>query len=112
MRKGLDIPIVVGELGFVTKKKLGKWIDLLGIQASVTRVMAPRTSLMTIGICAGRGRGGAAVLSKFGQLRFFGPQEKFGQGQFLKKFACVCVHVFFFFFSKREIFYFKLKSGW
>ena len=31
--------------------------------------------------------------------RFFGQQEKFGQSQFLKKFACVCVVVVFFFRS-------------
>ena len=47
---------------------------------------------------------------KFGQLRFFGQQEKFGQSQFLKKFACVWVCCFF--FPKRDIFYFKLKSAW
>ena len=49
-----------------------------------------------------RGVGGAA-LPKFGQLRFFGQQEKFGQSHFLKKFTCVCVHVVVFFFE-REIF--------
>ena len=38
---------------------------------------------------AGEG-GGAAAPPEFGQLRVFGQQEKFGQSQFLKKFACVC----------------------
>ena len=52
-----------------------------------------------------QGGGGAAVPPEFGQLRFFGQQEKLGQSQFLKKFACVCVRVFFF-FSERDIFYF------
>ena len=40
----------------------------------------------SIGVWAG----GAAAPPKFGQLRFFGQQEKFGQSQFLKKFAYVC----------------------
>ena len=44
---------------------------------------------------------GAAASPKFGQLRFFGQQEKFGQSQFLKKFACVCACCCFF---RREIF--------
>ena len=41
----------------------------------------------------GRG-GGAAAAPKFGQLRFFGQQEKFGQSQSLKKFARVCACCF------------------
>ena len=53
----------------------------------------------------GRGSGGggwAAALPpppppEFGQFRFFGQQEKFGQSQFLKKFACVCACCCFFF---------------
>ena len=72
-----------------------------------------KLSLLTIGPW---GRGARATVPhfppKFGQLRFFGQQEKFGQSQFLKKFACVCVRVVFFFFSKRNIFYFNLKSAW
>ena len=43
---------------------------------------------------------------KFGQLRFFGLQEKLGQSQFLRKFACVCICVrvvFLFLVSKRDI---------
>ena len=32
----------------------------------------------------GRGARGAAALPNFGQLRFFGQHEKFGQSQFLK----------------------------
>lgn len=42
----------------------------------------------------------------FGQLRFFGLQEKFGQSQFLRKFACVCMCVrvvFLFLVLKRDI---------
>ena len=35
----------------------------------------------------GWGGGMAAVPPKFEQLRLFGQQEKFGQSQFLKKFA-------------------------
>ena len=49
---------------------------------------------------------------KFRQLRFFGQREKFGQSQFLKKYASVCACCFFFFLSKRDISYFKLKSAW
>ena len=45
--------------------------------------------------------GGATAPSKFGQLRFFGSQEKFGQSQFLKKSVRVCVRVVFF---RRAIF--------
>ena len=52
--------------------------------------------IIIIGVRAGGARGAAAP-PKFGQLRFFGQQEKFGQSQFLKKFLC-------FFFSKRLIF--------
>ena len=43
----------------------------------------------------GRGGGGAAAPPKFGQLGFFGRQEKFGQSQFLKNFACVYAFCFF-----------------
>ena len=42
----------------------------------------------------------------FGQLRFFGQQEKFGQSQFLHKFPCFLSSFFSF---ERYIFYFKLK---
>ena len=42
------------------------------------------------------GEGGCSPPPKFGQLSFFGQQEKFGQSQFLKKFPC----------------YFNLKSAW
>ena len=57
-----------------------------------------------IGVRAGGARGAAAP-PKFGQLRFFGQQEKFGQSQFLKKFPC-------FFFEEIDIFYFNLESAW
>ena len=57
-----------------------------------------------IGVRAGGARGAAAP-PKFGQLSFFGQQEKFGQSQFLKKFPC-------FFFEEIDIFYFNLKSAW
>ena len=50
---------------------------------------------------------GSCRSPKFGQLEFIGQQEKFGQSQFLKKFACVCAC---FFCSKRDISYFKLVS--
>ena len=56
-----------------------------------------------IGVWAG-GAGGLQPpppQKKLGQLRFFGQEEKSGQSQFLKKFACVCVCCFF---SKRNIF--------
>ena len=59
----------------------------------------------TIGVRAGGARGAAAP-PKFGQLSFFGQQEKFGQSQFLKKFPC------FFFFEEIDIFYFNLESAW
>ena len=56
------------------------------------------------------GRGGGGRCSpppppkkKIGQLRFFGQQEKLGQSQFLKKFACVYACCPFFFF-RRDIF--------
>ena len=51
-------------------------------------------------------RGEAGAPPKFGQLRFLGQQEKFGQSQFLKRFACVCACCFF--FPKGNIFYFNL----
>ena len=53
-----------------------------------------------------RGGGGCAVIPKLGKLRFFGQEEKFGQSQFLKKFACVRArcNFFFFFFFRREMF--------
>ena len=47
-----------------------------------------------IGVRAGGARGAAAPPKVFGQLSFFGQQEKFGQSQFLKKFPC--------FFSRRD----------
>ena len=59
---------------------------------------------MSIGVRAGGARGAAAP-PKFGQLRFFGQKEKFGQSLFLKKFPC-------FFFEEIDIFYFNLKSAW
>ena len=40
--------------------------------------------------------------SNFGQLRFFGQQEKFGQTKFLLKFPCF-VSSFFVFFSLKEL---------
>ena len=55
----------------------------------------------------------AAAPPKFGLLRFFGQQEKFGQRKFLKKFAWMLLFLFLFlFFLKIDIFYFKLKSAW
>ena len=50
-----------------------------------------------IGVRAGGARG-AAASPNFGQLRFFGQQEKFGQSYFLKTFLC------FFISLKRQIF--------
>ena len=44
------------------------------------------------------GAGGAAAPQNFGQLRFFGQKEKFGQNQFLKKFPRL------FFFEEIDIF--------
>ena len=61
-------------------------------------------TLLNIGVRAGGARGAAAP-PKFGQLRFFGQKEKFGQSQFLKKFPC-------FFFEEIDIFYFNLKPAW
>ena len=61
-------------------------------------------SVSGIGVRAGGARGAAAP-PNFGQLSFFGQQEKFGQSQFLKKFPC-------FFFEEIDIFYFNLKSAW
>ena len=49
----------------------------------------------------GRAGGGLQRPQNLGNL-FFGQQEKLGQSQFLKKFARVCVCLFFFF--RREIF--------
>ena len=69
----------------------------------VTPLLVTRYSLLvTIGVRAG-GAGGAAAPPNFGQLRFFGQEEKFGQNQFLKKFP--------FFGRDRYIFYFNLKSA-
>ena len=48
--------------------------------------------LIDIGVWAG----GAAAPPNFGQLRFFGQKEKFGQNQFLKKFP----RLFVFFFEE------------
>ena len=59
--------------------------------------------------CGGGGGGGWKAPLEFGQLRFFGQQEKFGQSQFLKKFARVCACCSFS-FSKRDIFYFTEVS--
>ena len=50
-----------------------------------------------IGVRAGGGLEGTAAPPTFGQLRFFGQQEKFGQS-FLKKFP--------YFFEEIDIFYF------
>ena len=62
--------------------------------------------ITSIGVWARGAWGGSLPPSKFGQLRFFGQQDKFGQSQFLKRFAYLCAYCFF---SKRDIFYFKLK---
>ena len=48
-------------------------------------------SIRDLSVCDG----GAAAPPEFGHFRFFGQQEKFGQGRFLKKFACVCECFFF-----------------
>ena len=45
--------------------------------------------------------------SNFGQLRYFGQQERFGQTKFLQKFPCF---VSYFFFFERVTFYFILEN--
>ena len=60
------------------------------------------------------GEGGEGLQSSppnLGNLDFFGQQKKFGQSRFLKKFASSCVCACCCFFSKRNIFYFNLKSA-
>ena len=56
-------------------------------------------SVFQVGVRAGGGARGAAAPPKFGQLRFFGQKEKFGQSLFLKKFPC-------FFFRRDRYFLF------
>ena len=83
------------------------------LSASCHELLAPRLGNFTtqprnsIGVRGGgmgeRGRCSSPPLN-LRQLRFFGQEEKFGQSQFLKKFPC------FFVISKRDIFYFNLKS--
>ena len=58
-----------------------------------------------IGVRAGGGRGAAAP-PNFGQLRFFGQQEKFGHSHAVFK------EVSLLFFEEIYIFYFNLKSAW
>ena len=53
-----------------------------------------------IGVWAGGGGGGCSPLKIW--VTFFGQQEKFGQSQFLKTFACVCACCCCF-FSKKDI---------
>ena len=83
------------------------------LSASRHELLAPRAGNFTtqprnyIGVRAGGGEGGLQSPLNLSQLRFFGQEEKFGQSQFLKKFPC-----FFFIISKRDIFYFNLKSAW
>ena len=52
-------------------------------------------------------RAGGTALKKFGQLRFFGQQEKIGQSQFFKE-----VSTSFYYFEEVDIFYFNLISAW
>ena len=77
---------------------------MAGVVGSGRYLIFVISELYCIGVRAGGARGAAAP-PKFGQLRFFGQQEKFGQSQFLKKFPC-------FFFEKIDIFYFNLESAW
>ena len=60
--------------------------------------------MLGIGVRAG-GAGGAAAPPNFGQLRFFGQKQKFGQNQFLKKFPRL-----FFFFEEIDIFSILTRS--
>ena len=76
------------------QKRFGSFISLFGLFAVLNRSVRRRYPHRRMGQGGGE-RGGLQPLSKFGQLRFFGQQEKFGQSQFLKKFACVCVFFFF-----------------
>ena len=50
-------------------------------------------------------RAGEQPLKRFGQLRFFGQQEKFRQSQFFKE-----VYTSFYYFEEVDIFYFNQKS--
>ena len=54
----------------------------------------------------GGGVGGCPPSPKFGQLRFFGQREEFGQSQ-VRTCVCAC----FFFCSKRGIFHFCNRVG-
>ena len=59
-----------------------------------------------IGVRGGGARG-AAALPNFGQLRFFGQQEKIWAKPFFKG-----VSVFFYYFKETNVFYFNLKKSW
>ena len=93
------------------KKEREKYKHTLNWQDSNSRfsvscheLLAPRAGNFTtqprnynyIGVLAGGGGEERLSPSDFGQLRFFGQEEKFGQSQFLKKF-----HVFLLFRKDR-----------
>ena len=59
----------------------------VGLLAQLVERCTGIAEVIGIGVRAGGARGAAAP-PKFGQLRCFGQQEKFGQSQFLKKFLC------------------------
>ena len=61
--------------------------------SSKGNLKCPNHVILTIGVWAG---GALQPPQNLGNLDFFGLQEKFGQTQFLKKFACVCACCFFF----------------
>ena len=61
--------------------------------------------LLCIGVRAGgeRGQGGTAARPKFGLLRVFGQQEKFGESKKKRSLhVYVCVLLLFFFFRKER----------
>ena len=57
-------------------------------------VFHPIITDVIIGVRTGGGARGAAAPRNFGQLRFFGQQEKkFGQSQLLKTFSCFFISI-------------------
>ena len=57
-------------------------------------VFRPIITDVIIGVLAGGGEGGCSPPRNFGQLRFFGQQEKkFGQSQLLKTFSCFFISI-------------------